>query len=918
MIVNDVPGEECRIAVLQNGRLDEIHSERGTTSTNVGNIYKGRVVNVEPAIQAAFVDYGEGVNGFLHISDLHPRYFPGDERTEQVGRKIPRRERPAIQEALRRGDEVLVQVLKEGIGTKGPTLTSYLSIPGRLVVLMPEMDRVGVSRKVEDEELRREMRKVLDTLELPDGFGFILRTAGIGKTKTELKRDVAYLMRLWKVMEERIRKVGAPCELYTESDLVIRTLRDSLRPTVEAIIVDSDASYQRITGFLEVVAPRSSPKVIHYRRTVPIFHAFDVERQIELIHAREVPLPSGGAIVLEQTEAMVAIDVNSGRSRSARDSETNAYRTNVEAVEEICRQLRLRDLGGIIVNDLIDMRSVKHRRQIEELFAEHLKRDRARTTTTRISEFGLLEMTRQRMRPSLRKAHFSACPACAGRGEIKTAESIAGAVTRQIGWYLSQSRVARVELVCSPRVASVLLSRKRRELVDLEDQTGKKVDVRVSDDIAVDRVDYYAYDERSADIDLEHMPAPALPSLGDLEKEQKEESAGASDASAAAGAGGVGAGRRRRRRRGRPGPADSAAIALAGNFVDDIEEEEDDDDTIIGASLLSRDLSALGVDAPQGAPSPSTGAATGEGEGEGGRRRRRRRRGGRGRRRGGDVGAPPPIEATAPEVIVLPPSPPPVDLPDDLRVHTLAKVLGVSSRAILDRCRETEGFEIRAANSKLTEEQARAVVSWFPQVPEAPPSALDALAAPYPLEASALAQADPDESGGDPDDEGAAAGSGEEGEGRRRRRRRRRRGRGRDRGESGPVPAEALTNSSPPPDRIEESASDDEGESDDGSDASPEGSEEGEGGRRRRRRRRRRRGGRGGAGGPESNDGQSPSGAEPRDESHAPVITTNARTHPGGAPAEKNAAPAPRPRRTLYRSHRNVVGAGRGAGDAEE
>jgi ribonuclease E len=238
MIVNDSPGEECRIAILKDNHLEELYTERTATATNVGNIYKGRVVNVESAIQAAFIDFGEGTNGFLHISDLHPRYFPGEERTERVGKKIPRRDRPPMQAALRRGDEVLVQVLKEGIGTKGPTLTSYLSIPGRLLVLMPDMDRVGVSRKVEDEEKRRAMREILDSLDLPDGFGFILRTAGFGQTKTELKRDAAYLMRLWKVMDKRIKKVGAPCELYRESDLLIRTVRDVLRPSIKAIIVD--------------------------------------------------------------------------------------------------------------------------------------------------------------------------------------------------------------------------------------------------------------------------------------------------------------------------------------------------------------------------------------------------------------------------------------------------------------------------------------------------------------------------------------------------------------------------------------------------------------------------------------------------------------------------------------------------------
>jgi ribonuclease E len=230
MLVNDVPGEECRIAIVRGGRLEELFTERAATATSVGNIYKGRVSNVESAIQAAFVDYGQAQRGFLHISDLHPRYFPGGEQSEKVGRKTARHDRPLIQRALKRGDEILVQVLKEGIGTKGPTLTGYLSIPGRLMVMMPYMDKVGVTRRVEDEDERRSMREVLDSLDLPDDFGFILRTAGMGQTKRELNRDVAYLTRMWKVMEKRIAKTGAPAELYTESDLVPRTVLVVLLP----------------------------------------------------------------------------------------------------------------------------------------------------------------------------------------------------------------------------------------------------------------------------------------------------------------------------------------------------------------------------------------------------------------------------------------------------------------------------------------------------------------------------------------------------------------------------------------------------------------------------------------------------------------------------------------------------------------
>lgn len=522
MVVNDIPGEECRIAILEDNRLEELYTERVASATGVGNIYKGRVVNVEPAIQAAFVDYGEGKNGFLHISDLHPRYFPGEERTERVGRKIPRRERPPMQAALRRGDEILVQVIKEGIGTKGPTLTSYLSIPGRLMVMMPHMDNVGVSRKIDDEEKRKKMRDILDSLDLPEGFGFILRTAGFDRTKTELKRDLAYLTRLWKKMEKRIEKVSAPCALYTESDLLIRTIRDVLSNQVEAVVVDSESAFDRTRDFLSIIAPRSAPKVIRYRGVTPVFHSFDIERQIELIHQKEVPLPSGGAIVIEQTEALVAIDVNSGRSRSARDSETNAYHTNKEAVDEICRQLRLRDLGGLLIMDLIDMNAGSHRRSIEERMRNNLKRDRAKTTVLRLSEFGIMEMTRQRMRPSLRKSHFAPCPTCHGKGEIRNAETIAADSLRHAGYLMQYDRVKAVEIVCSPRVASVLLSGKRRTLVRLEDESGKDVRVRVSETIETDRVDYFAYDERSADIDITQLPPLNPPSLKELEKREKD------------------------------------------------------------------------------------------------------------------------------------------------------------------------------------------------------------------------------------------------------------------------------------------------------------------------------------------------------------------------------------------------------------
>jgi ribonuclease E len=564
IVVNDAADGECRIAVLENGRLEQIYAERASTATNVGSIYKGRVTNVEAAIQAAFVDFGEGQNGFLHISDLHPQYFPGGERTERVGKKIARRDRPPIQEALKRGQEIVVQVLKEGIGTKGPTLTSYISIPGRLLVMMPQMDKVGVSRKVDDEDQRREMRRILDSLELPEGFGFILRTAGMARTKTELQRDAAYLQKIWGFMERRTESTGAPCELYTEGNLLLRTIRDVADDTVDAIVVDSPAAFESARMFLDIVAPLNAPRLLFWDRAVPVFEAFGIERQIEQIHAREVPLPSGGALVIDQTEAMVAIDVNSGKSRSARDSETNAFNTNKEAVDEIARQLRLRDLGGIIVNDLIDMRSSKHRRDIEARLDSNLARDRAKTTTLEISDFGIVEMTRQRMRPGLHKAEYADCPHCQGSGEVRVPEAVAGDMLRKVALLFSYERIARVEIVCSTRVAGVFLSTRRHALHELEERSGKKVELRISEAFAAGRVDIYAYDDRGSDVELDRLPRVPAPRLDDLPTDivDREDDDDRDDGSEG------GDGRRRRKRRRKPAPADATAIALAGGFDD--------------------------------------------------------------------------------------------------------------------------------------------------------------------------------------------------------------------------------------------------------------------------------------------------------------------------------------------------------------
>jgi ribonuclease E len=613
LIVNDEPGEECRIAVLANGRLDSYFSERESSATNVGSIYKGRVMNVEAAIQAAFVDFGSGQNGFLHISDLHPRYFPGEGRTEQVGKKIARSERPLIQHALKKGQEILVQVIKEGLGSKGPTLTSYLSLPGRLLVMMPDMDRVGVSRRVDDEQQRREMRRILDSLELPEGFGFILRTAGFDAGRTELLRDAAYLQRLWDAMAARASKTGAPCELYTESDVLVRTLRDHTDSTVEAIVVDSPSAFERAKLFLEVIAPTTAAKVLYYNGKAPIFEAYGVERQIDEIHARSVPLPSGGALVFDQTEALVAVDVNSGRSRSARDSETNAFQTNCEAVEELCRQLRLRDLGGLIVVDCIDMRFSRHRREIEDRLASLLRLDRAKSSFAPISEFGIIEMTRQRMRPSLRKMHYADCPHCTGAGEVRLPDTVAADAMRRVSLLFCHNEIQRVEIVCSVRVAGELMSKRRRQMHELEERFGKRVDVRISEAFAADRIEMYAYDDHNADVELDRLTKVSRPTLSTLHEDLPEEDeAELAPAEVLA---------RRRRRRRRPAPADATAIAMAGGF-DNLPQ------IVAGEQTVRAAMAAAGVNDDSDRETES--------RDRGGHRGRRDRGGRRGRDRGAE------------------------------------------------------------------------------------------------------------------------------------------------------------------------------------------------------------------------------------------------------------------------------------------
>jgi len=530
MLINTVAGQECRIAILENNKLEELYVERASTGYHVGNIYKAKVTNIEPAIQAAFVDCGLGKNGFLHISDVHPKFFPGGTKdtAERVGRKHPHRHRPPIQECLRRGQEVVVQMTKEGIGTKGPTMTSYLSIPGRLLVIMPGMDRLGVSRKVEDEEARKKIRQTLDDLKLPSEMGFIVRTAGIGRPKRELQRDLNYLIRLWQNVKKRIENSKAPTEIYQESDLVIRTIRDVYNTDIKRILCDDEAVAKKVREFLEMVMPRTKHMTELYIGKEGLFHDYGLEHEIEKIYSRRVELSSGGSLVIDQTEALVAIDVNSGRFREDNDAESTAMKINQEAAKEIARQLRLRDLGGVIIIDFIDMREEKNRRAVERTLREAMKVDRARTKLLRISSLGIVEMTRQRIRPSLRDSNYRRCHYCDGSGLIKSEESQALQGMRYLQRATSNDDVASVEIAVTPSVAHHLANFQREQITRLENRTGKTIVIRAEDELTGDEMKIRCTNTRGSEVAWQSSAlAPSDKQkvqtlcLEDLEKQRK-------------------------------------------------------------------------------------------------------------------------------------------------------------------------------------------------------------------------------------------------------------------------------------------------------------------------------------------------------------------------------------------------------------
>jgi ribonuclease E len=469
MLINATQREELRVAMVDGQKLYDLDIEVPSRGQKKSNVYKGKITRVEPSLEAAFVDFGAERHGFLPLKEVARSYFKNKDGGDGG--------RQSIKNALSEGQEVVVQVEKEERGNKGAALTTFISLAGRYLVLMPNNPRAGgVSRRIEGED-RSELRDAMSTLEIPEDMGLIVRTAGVGRSAEELQWDLDYLLHLWNSIESAANTRPASFLIYQESNVIIRALRDYLRNDISEILVDDEQVHGQAMQFMQQVMPHNLNKLKYYDDPVPLFSRYQIESQIESAFQRTVTLPSGGAIVIDHTEALISIDINSARSTKGSDIEETALNTNLEASDEIARQLRLRDLGGLIVIDFIDMQPTKHQREVENRLRDALKMDRARVQVGRISRFGLLEMSRQRLRPSLGESSQIVCPRCKGQGTIRDVESLGLSVMRIIEEEAMKDRTERVIATLPVDVATFLLNEKRDRLLNLEDRY--KVEIAV-------------------------------------------------------------------------------------------------------------------------------------------------------------------------------------------------------------------------------------------------------------------------------------------------------------------------------------------------------------------------------------------------------------------------------------------------------
>lgn len=476
ILVNAINAEECRVAIVAGGELEDIHVETTSREQTKGNIYKAVIVRVEPGLQAAFVEFDKTQkHGFLQFREIRPEYYR-PKNGEDAG------ERPRIQDVVHKKQEILVQVEKDARDMKGASLTTYISLPGRYMVMMPgEKSRVGISRKIEGSEDRGQIRDILKNIELPGNAGFIVRTVGLDQTEAVLKADVDHLVARWDDISNRAEKAKGPCLIYEEHDIVTRALRDYLTDDVDEILIDDREISRTVKEYLKDHAPKLQKRVKLYREKTPIFAKFGVEGMLDSVHERKVSLPSGGSIVIDTTEALTSIDVNSGKSHGERDIEDLALKTNLEAVKAIARQLRLRDIGGLIVLDLIDMRPAKNRKAVENALKEQLKKDKAKTDIAYISKFGMLEMSRERMRPSVRDTNYTPCAVCGGKGHYPTPEFLALTVLRKLQEIVVDEAISKIAVTLPVAAANYLLNAKRAELLEIEKRTGRQIVIEAGD-----------------------------------------------------------------------------------------------------------------------------------------------------------------------------------------------------------------------------------------------------------------------------------------------------------------------------------------------------------------------------------------------------------------------------------------------------
>lgn len=515
ILINATQPEEIRVAMVDGQRLYDLDIEHSLRAQKKANIYKGIITRIEPSLEAAFVNYGSQRHGFLSFREVAPEYYHTDAKASN---------KPNVKDMLREGQEILVQVDKEERGNKGAALTTYLSLAGRYLVLMPNNPKAGgVSRRIEGED-RQQIKQTLNELDVPDNMGVIVRTAGIDREADELAWDLDYLKTLWGAIQQAYQKHKGPVLLYQESNVIIRALRDYFRRDIGEIIIDSEKVYKQARDFMQAVMPQNLRKLKHYTDSTPLFSRFQVENQIETAYQRTVALPSGGAIVIDHTEALVSIDINSARATKGQDIEETALNTNLEAADEIARQLRLRDLGGLIVIDFIDMLPSKHQRDVEKRLRDAMKLDRARVQVGRISRFGLLEMSRQRLRPSLGESSQIVCPRCTGHGHIRSTDSLALSILRLMEEEAMKEMTGKVLAQVPVTVASFLLNEKRQALSDI--QTRRSIELAVIPNPYLDTPHYEISRIRNDGLEAleiasyKHIPAP--PDLEEVEEQDTQ------------------------------------------------------------------------------------------------------------------------------------------------------------------------------------------------------------------------------------------------------------------------------------------------------------------------------------------------------------------------------------------------------------